>query len=66
MPSHVLSDVLKTVGFGLSLWILPWVVVFSTAALWSFVERRFAKHEPPPIHLSPSVYLRKVEPPKAA
>ena len=66
MSSHVLSDVFKTVILGLSLAILPWVFILSIAALWSRLEKRLRKQEPPSIHFPHSAHFRNAELPKAA
>ncbi len=66
MSSHIASHALKTLLAIISLWVLPWVAIFSLAALVSFLQEHFRREEPPRVHFRRSNHLPPARPPRAA
>ena len=50
MSPHVLEHAFKTLASLPLLWVLPWMVILTVAALATSLERRLKRKEPPPAH----------------
>lgn len=51
MTFHTLGHALQTLFGILSLWLVPWAVILTAAAVITLMDSRLTRNEAPPVHL---------------
>jgi len=66
MCGHVLGHAVNSLLTMVSLWVLPWIVIFSIAGLWSFLQSKSSEEAEPPLHFANASRLLRPKRPWAA